>query len=102
MQANDSIADAIQRFINSIYSYTFAFVSAMASVGVVTMAIIQTIKDLFPLRRGVGLESADACSRAGYASAEAARCPNDRGRSATAPGICGCQDPRHPLRAAGH
>ena len=51
MLANDSIADAIQRFINSIYSYTFAFVSAMASVGVVTMAIIQTIKDIFPVRR---------------------------------------------------
>lgn len=47
----NAIAQAVQDFINTIYAHFFAFLTAMAAVGVLSMAILQTIKDTFPVRR---------------------------------------------------
>lgn len=50
LPAGDQIAAAIQKFIDVIYQHTFAFLTAMAAIGVLSMAIIQTVKDMLPIR----------------------------------------------------
>src|SRR5579864_3878128 len=47
----DQIAKAITDFTASIASHFIAFLSAMAGVGILSMAIMQAIKDTFPVRR---------------------------------------------------
>jgi hypothetical protein len=47
----DQIADAIQKFTSAIASHFIGFLTAMAGVGILTMAILQAIKDTFPVRR---------------------------------------------------
>lgn len=43
-------ADAIIKFVDAFSTNIAAFVSAMAAVGVLSMAIVQTLKDMLPLR----------------------------------------------------
>ena len=43
-------ADAIIQFVGAFSTNIAAFVSAMAAVGVLSMAIVQTLKDMLPLR----------------------------------------------------
>jgi hypothetical protein len=46
---NDQAA-AIQKFVEAVSSYAYPFLKAMAAVGVLSMAVLQTLKDMFPLR----------------------------------------------------
>ena len=50
MSSPDTYATAILAFTDAVSRNGTAFVSAMAAVGVLSMAIIQTLKDMFPLR----------------------------------------------------
>ena len=47
----NQIAKAITDFTTSIYAHFIAFLSAMAGVGILSMAILQAVKDTFPVRR---------------------------------------------------
>lgn len=46
-----SFADAVQRVVDAIYARAFPIATALAAVGIVTMALIQTVKDAAPVRR---------------------------------------------------
>jgi len=46
----DQFAAAISGFVGVLSTKSAAFIGAMASVGVLSMAILQTLKDMFPLR----------------------------------------------------
>lgn len=46
-----SFADAAQLVVDLIYARAFPIATALAAVGIVTMALIQTAKDAAPLRR---------------------------------------------------
>ncbi|MDA8107697.1 MAG: hypothetical protein M0015_03580 [Betaproteobacteria bacterium] len=46
----DAYAAAITQFTHAVAENVTAFVAAMAAVGVLSMAIIQTLKDMLPLR----------------------------------------------------
>lgn len=48
----DAYAAAITQFTHAVADHLTAFVAAMAAVGVLSMAIIQTLKDMLPLRNG--------------------------------------------------
>src|SRR5216117_3080802 len=43
---------AIILFVRSVSAYALPFATAMASIGVLSMAIIQAAKDMLPLRSG--------------------------------------------------
>jgi hypothetical protein len=45
------IPAAIVQMVDAIYAKAFAFATALAAVGVLTMAFLQTIKDVLPVRR---------------------------------------------------
>lgn len=45
------IPAAIFQMVNAVYDTAFAFATALAAVGVLTMAFIQTVKDMLPVRR---------------------------------------------------
>jgi hypothetical protein len=45
------IPGAIQQAVDTVYQHAFPFATTLAGVGVVTMAVIQTLKDMLPLRR---------------------------------------------------
>lgn len=47
----DQIAKAITDFTSSISNHFISFLGAMAGVGILSMAVIQAIKDTFPVRR---------------------------------------------------
>jgi hypothetical protein len=47
----DPITKAIQDFVSAISQHSLKFLTAMAAIGVLTMAILQAMKDTFPLRR---------------------------------------------------
>jgi hypothetical protein len=47
----NQIANAITDFTSSISSHFISFLGAMAGVGILSMAIIQAVKDTFPVRR---------------------------------------------------
>lgn len=47
----DQIAKAITDFTSSISNHFMSFLGAMAGVGILSMAIIQAVKDTFPVRR---------------------------------------------------
>jgi hypothetical protein len=48
--AGDQTADAIQQLIDVVSAHSYSFFTAIAAVGVLSMAVIQTLKDMFPLR----------------------------------------------------
>jgi hypothetical protein len=50
-EASTSFADAVQRAVDSLYDRVFPIATALAAVGILTMALIQTAKDAMPLRR---------------------------------------------------
>lgn len=43
--------DALTLFADSVYRQIFEFVAAITAIGLVVMALIQSFKDMFPLRR---------------------------------------------------
>lgn len=43
--------DALSLFADSVYRQIFEFVAAVTAIGIVVMAIIQSVKDMFPVRR---------------------------------------------------
>lgn len=43
--------DALTLFADSIYRQIFEFVAAITAIGLIVMALIQSFKDMFPLRR---------------------------------------------------
>lgn len=45
------IPRAIQEGVKAVYEWAFPFATALAAVGVISMAFIQTVKDMVPLRR---------------------------------------------------
>ena len=45
------VSGAIETLIRRVYDLAVPFLTAVASVGVLSMALIQTAKDMFPLRR---------------------------------------------------
>ena len=45
------IPAAILKMVDAIYARAFGFATALAAVGVISMALIQTVKDVFPIRR---------------------------------------------------
>ena len=46
-----SISSSIDAFVTQIANHAMPFATAMAVIGVVTMALIQTLKDVLPVRR---------------------------------------------------
>ncbi len=46
-----NIPEAILQMVDAIYAKAFGFATALAAVGVISMAFIQTIKDVLPVRR---------------------------------------------------
>src|SRR5260370_7762300 len=46
-----NIPAAIVQMIDTIYARAFGFATALAAVGVISMAFLQTIKDVLPVRR---------------------------------------------------
>lgn len=50
MQTLENQAGAIQQFVAYLSTHTYEFLTAIAAVGVLAMAIIQTIKDMLPVR----------------------------------------------------
>jgi hypothetical protein len=48
--AGDQAAAAIQQLISVVSQHSYSFFTAIAAVGVLSMAVIQTAKDMFPLR----------------------------------------------------
>jgi hypothetical protein len=48
--AGDQTAAALQQLINVVSQHSYSFFTAIAAVGVLSMAVIQTMKDMFPLR----------------------------------------------------
>jgi hypothetical protein len=46
-----SLTDAIQLLVDAIYGRVFAVAAALSAIGLVSMAILQTVKDAFPVRR---------------------------------------------------
>jgi len=49
LSINDQAA-AIEKFVEAVSNYAYPFVKAIAAVGVLSMAVLQTLKDMFPLR----------------------------------------------------
>jgi hypothetical protein len=47
----NGIAAGIEQFLNNLNTSAGAFLAALTAVSVVSMALIQTVKDVFPLRR---------------------------------------------------
>ena len=45
------IPQAIQDAVKAVYDWAFPFATALAAVGVISMAFIQTVKDMLPVRR---------------------------------------------------
>ncbi len=45
------ISGAIQSAVRAVYDLAFPFATALAAVGLVSMALIQTVKDMLPVRR---------------------------------------------------
>src|SRR5262249_3807926 len=45
------IPDAVQAAVRAVSDFAWPFAVAMAAVGVVSMAFIQTVKDMLPVRR---------------------------------------------------
>lgn len=43
--------DALTLFADSVYQQIFEFVAAITAIGLIVMALIQSFKDMFPLRR---------------------------------------------------
>lgn len=43
--------DALTLFADSVYKQIFEFVAAITAIGLVVMALIQSLKDMFPMRR---------------------------------------------------
>lgn len=50
MQSLSDQATAIQKLLNAVHDNSYKFLTAVAAVGVLSMAIIQTIKDMLPVR----------------------------------------------------
>lgn len=46
-----SFSDAVQRVVDEIYKRAFPIATALSAVGILTMALIQTVKDAAPVRR---------------------------------------------------
>ncbi len=46
-----NIPEAIVKMVDAIYARAFGFATALAAVGVISMAFLQTIKDVLPVRR---------------------------------------------------
>lgn len=51
MQTDIGQAAAIQKLVETVSKNSYPFFTSVAAVGVLTMAIIQTAKDLFPIRQ---------------------------------------------------
>lgn len=51
MQIPSDSAAAINKLVSAVSDHTYSFFTAVAAVGVLSMAILQTIKDLFPVRQ---------------------------------------------------
>ena len=45
------IPQAIPDAVKAVYDWAFPFATALAAVGVISMAFIQTVKDMLPVRR---------------------------------------------------
>jgi hypothetical protein len=50
VQSLNDQAGAIQQLLNFIYDHAYKFLAAIAAVGTLSMAVIQTIKDMLPVR----------------------------------------------------
>jgi len=50
VQSLNDQASAIQQLLNFIYDHAYKFLAAIAAVGALSMAVIQTIKDMLPVR----------------------------------------------------
>lgn len=86
------IATQITEFANAVQRNAIPFLTAMAAVGVLTMALIQTVKDLLPVRRWfqrdyvrkwLAFRAAEASKRHAEPRVDTARAENDMVRLAT-------------------
>jgi hypothetical protein len=64
------VSNQISGFASLVAAHAVPFLTAMAAIGVITMALIQTVKDLFPLRRAFQKNFVHEWLRIGVASVD--------------------------------